>query len=468
MKEYDMIVIGSGCGLTVADEALDHGLKVALVDKGPPGGTCPNTGCIPSKMLIYPADIIAEATQAKKMGVKMSVQSLDFNFIMDRMKGSVRESQEATRNGLRNTRDLDYFEATGHFVSDYTLQAGHEQIKAEKIVIASGARPLIPPIDGLETVSYLTNESLLELEKKPDSLIIIGGGYVAVEYAHFFAAIGTEVTIIEMAERLVGAEEPEMSDVLKQELGRRMAVYTGMTAQEVSRNESEVKVIARENETGKKQTFTASHLLVAAGRKSNADILKVENTGIEIDRQGYIEVNDYLETSRKNIYAAGDANGRQMFKHTAEEEALLAAHNAIHGNSVQVDYHAAPHAVFSYPQIASVGLTEQQASEKHKVVTAVARYMDVAKGDAMREEKGFAKAVIDRDSGNILGFHVIGPYAPIVIQEVINAMASGGGIDQVQSGMHIHPALPELIVAALANARVELHKQKGEQNGDKG
>jgi len=180
-------------------------------------------------------------------------------------------------------------------------------------------------------------------------------------------------------------------------------------------------------------------------------LLKVENTGVETDKRGFIKVNAYLETSKKNIFAVGDVNGREMFTHVANREAAVAAHNALHDGKLKMDYHAIPHAVYSYPQIAAVGLTEEKARAQHDIVVARARYFDVAKGEAMMEREGFAKVIVARDSRKILGFHIVGPHAPILIQEVINAMQSGGHLDEINDGIHIHPALPELTQLTLSN-----------------
>jgi dihydrolipoamide dehydrogenase len=272
-----------------------------------------------------------------------------------------------------------------------------------------------------------------------------------VEYGHFFAAMGTRVTILEMADRLVLAEELEISELLKKELSKRMDIYTGVQAEEVKKNGRGVTVIVNDLKAGRKKEFTAQRVLVAVGRRSNADLLKVENTGVEVDKRGFIKVNEYLETTRKNIFAVGDANGQQMFTHVANVEASLVADNAIHGNQLKMDYSAAPHAVYSHPLIASVGLTEEAARKAYKVLVGRAKYSDVAQGEAMMDENGFAKAIVEVDTGKILGFHIIGPYAPILIQEVISAMASGGGIDQIQTSMHIHPAITELIPRVLSN-----------------
>lgn len=451
MKKCDVIVIGSGCGMNIVSEALAQGLATALVDKGPLGGTCPNLGCIPSKMLIFAADRIAEIQEAKKLGIEAEIRNIDFNFIMERMRKFVRENQQHMRHGLAHLANLRFYEGEGHFIDEYTIEVNGEKIKGDKIFIASGSRPFLPPIKGLDNLDYLTNETVLQLKEKPDSLIIIGGGYIAVEYGHFFAALGTKVTIVEMADRLVLAEEPEISVMLMKELSRRLDVYTGVQAEEVKRDGRGITVRAKDIKNGGKKEFRAQRLLVAVGRRSNADRLKVENTGVEVDKRGFVPVNEYLETSKKNIYAVGDANGQQMFTHVANQEALLAAHNAIHGSKLKMDYSAAPHAVYSHPQIASVGLTEEMARKTHRIMVGKAKYFDVAQGEAMMEENGFAKAIVEAETEKILGFHIIGPYAPILIQEVINVMASGGGIDHIQAGMHIHPALPELILAVLSN-----------------
>jgi len=451
MPKYDVVVIGSGCGLNIVNEALEHGLRVALVDKGPLGGTCPNLGCIPSKMLIFPAERVAEIQQAKKLGIETDIRDIAFRSIMERMREVVRENREHLRRELSNLDNLDFYEGEGRFSGAHTVEVNGEEVQGDKVFIASGSRPLIPPIEGLESVDYLTNETVLQLTERPEALIIVGGGYVAVEYGHFFAAMGTKVTILEMADRLVLSEEPEIAETLKNEMSRRMSVHTGVRARAAKGKGHDVTVVASDLASGSSKEFTAQKILMAVGRKSNADLLKVENTGVELDKRGFVKVDEYLETTKRNIFAVGDINGQQMFTHVANVEASLAADNAIHGSRTKMDYSAAPHAVYSHPQIASVGMTEEAARKAYKVLVGRARYSDVAQGQAMMEETGFAKAIVEADTGRILGFHIIGPYAPILIQEVINAMASGGGINQIQAGMHIHPAITELIPTVLAN-----------------
>lgn len=452
MKSYDVIVIGSGAGAIISDEAAAQGLKVALIDKGPlVGGTCLNWGCIPSKMLIYTADRIVEIEEAKKLGIEAEVRNVDFQSIMERMRQSRQESQVHIREGLKQSKNLDFYEGEGYFVGDYLLEVNEEKLKGERIFIASGSRPFIPPIKGSENVDYLTNESVLELKESPDSLIIIGGGYIAVEFGHFFAAMGTEVTILEMADSLVLFEEPEISDLLNSELSKHMGVYTNALAEEVKESEHGIVVVTKNTNTSKRREFAAQRIMMAVGRRSNADILKVENTGVETDKKGFIKVNEYLETNQKGIFAIGDANGQQMFRHMANREAEIVAQNAFYDTKIKVDYNAVPHAVYSHPQIASVGLTEAKAREDYDILVGRTKYFDIAKGEAMMEKQGFAKAIVEKDSGRILGFHIIGPYAPELIQEVVNAMTSGGGMEELGQGIHIHPALSELVQYALSS-----------------
>jgi len=451
MKTYDVIVIGSGSGGEIVDAAISHGMKVAWVDKGPLGGTCLNVGCIPSKILIHPADRIMEIQDAKKLGITAEIKDIDFHAIMERVQQPIQESREGMEKGIQHAENLDYYKGEGHFIKDYTLEIVGKEIQGEKIFLGSGARPLIPPIKGLDSVPYLTNENVFDLKEKPDSMVIIGGGYIAVEFAHFFSAVGTTVTIFQRGNRLIPNTEPEISELLKKQIEKRMRIYLNTEVLEVKKQGNEIIAIGKNSLTGKEVTVTAEKILVAAGRKSNADLLKVENTGVKTDTRGYIQVNEYLETSKKNIWAFGDAIGKAMFKHVANEEASVAWRNAVHDHKTKMDYHTIPYAVFTYPEISAVGMTEEEAKKNNKILVGSARYSDVAKGGAMMEHDGFTKAIVDKETGKILGFHIIGPYAPMLIQEVINAMALGGDISLLAHGMHIHPALPELILRTLGN-----------------
>ena len=372
---------------------------------------------------------------------------------MQRMRKAVKKSHDHMKKSVEMADEFDYYDGEANFIGDYTLEVKGQTIKGKTIFIVSGARPLIPPIKGVESIEYLTNESVLQLTERPESMIIVGGGYIAAEFAHFFEAMGTQVAIVQRNKRLVPDEEPEISELLKTVLSHRMKVLTGTEAVEVRQTGKVVTVTAKERDSGKQIELTAHSLLIAAGRKSNADVLMVQNTGVKTDERGYIIVDDFLETTKKDIWAFGDAISKKMFRHSANHEAELVWHNAIHGKKSRMNYLTVPHAVFSYPEIASVGLTEEQAIKlmgKHEVLVGKAMYTDVARGEAMMETEGFTKAVVHPKSGKILGYHIIGPQASVLIQEVVNAMAADGNLWSVAKGMHIHPALAEVVLKAFA------------------
>lgn len=387
---------------------------------------------------------------------------------MERMRASVKKSHDRIQQALMKAKDFDFYPGEARFIHDYTLEVlplktaetaaknSHpKQIKGKTIFLVTGARPSVPAIKGIENTPYLTNETALQLRKLPESMIIIGGGYIAVEFAHFFEAMGSVVTIVQRNARLVPEEEPDISELLKKSLSRRMKVLTGTEAVEASGGNG--AVTARVRESGEKPfALTASSLLIAAGRRSNADLLQVEKTGVKTNENGYVIVDDYFETTQKNIWAFGDAIGKKMFRHAANHESELAWHNAVHGKKSRMNYLTVPHAVFTRPEIASVGLTEHEAAKiagRQEILVGKALYTDVARGEAMRETEGFAKAVVLRKTGKILGYHIIGPQASVLIQEVVNAMAGDGNLWSVAKGLHIHPALSEVVLKAFGTLR---------------
>jgi dihydrolipoamide dehydrogenase len=296
-------------------------------------------------------------------------------------------------------------------------------IKSDKIFIGSGSRPMIPPIKGLEEAGYLTSDSLLYLTEMPESLAIIGGGYIAVEYGNFFARIGCDVKIVEMLPRILSNEEPEVSKAVQKELERHAEVFTSHRVVEVEKRGDRKFLVAVDME-GNKREIEAENVLVAVGRESNADLLKPELGGVEVDDKGWIKVNKYLETSAKGVYAIGDANGKYMFRHVANKEALVAFENAFRGRKIEMDYTSVPHAVFTQPEVASVGMREEEAVEKfwkENVLIGYEEMRTTGKGLALNLD-GFAKVIVHRN-GDILGAHIVGKCASILIQEVATLMA---------------------------------------------
>ncbi|TFG04753.1 MAG: dihydrolipoyl dehydrogenase, partial [Promethearchaeota archaeon] len=438
MKEYDLITIGTGAGLTIANAALRRGLKVAIVESGKVGGTCLTRGCIPSKVLVYPADVLREAQHAQKVGIQLKVDKLDWDVISKRMWSQIDESKEMEA-GLKQVPGLDFYKGTGEFIGEYQLLVDRgskrEEITAPKILIASGARSLIPPIEGLEEAGYVTSETFFgeKFPKKPwKSLAIIGGGIIAAEFAHIFSALGTEITIVEMLPRLVTTEEPEVSRFLERQFRQYMTVLLNKKAVAVELKKGQKQIIIEDMTSGDQSQVSTDEILVATGRRSNSDLLKPEKTGVKMER-GWIKTNEYLETSKKNIWCIGDANGLYQFRHKANYEAEIASTNIFATDDthrITASYNAVPWAIYTYPQIGHVGMTEAEALEKgYKIYVGIHNYSSVAKGFAMgytegAPDDGFVKLIVDQ-SRAILGASIIGSYAAILIQQYVYLMNAG-------------------------------------------
>jgi mycothione reductase len=449
MEKFDVLIIGSGSGASIADAAISQGLKVALVEKGDLGGTCLNRGCIPSKMVIYPADIIQTIKHAERLGIKAVIEEIDFSGIMDRMRRSVGEDRRHIEAGVAKIKGLKFFKGSAEFTGEYRIRVGAEEMEAKNIFLVVGARPEIPDIIGLDKVSYLTSENVWELHEKPTSMVIAGGGFIAAEMAHFFSSMGTDVTVISRSPRLLRHAEPEISETLTQSMRTRMTVITSAEMTNV-REAKGLKEVTYQDEKGVSQTVKAEQLLIATGLRGNGDTLHAELTGVKVDPKGYIKVNDAFETGKPRIWAFGDCIGKAMFKHVANQAAEVVWHAFSHGHVHNFDFSKVPYAVFSWPEVASVGLTEEEALKQgKKILVGEAAYADTAYGASMGEEDGFCKLIVEQENNKILGCHILGPYAPILIQEVVNCMSCGdGGVFPLMDSMHIHPALPEVVQRA--------------------
>jgi mycothione reductase len=455
MKEYDLISVGTGSAMNLVSVMIQENpeLKVAVIDKDEPGGICLTRGCIPSKILLYPAELVRTIEKTDKFGIDADVRKIDFEKVMERMRTHINKDIRMIRQGLSHSENIDYYPAVAEFTGPYTLKVGGETITSKMIFLCTGSRPTIPPIKGLESVGYLTSDTVLKMNRLPESIAIVGGGYIAAEYGHFFSAMGSNVTIIGRNPQFLKQEEPEVSALAKRELEKHMTILTNhevRAAEKTSMGSKRLIAVNREN--GEEKTTLADEILVAAGRGPNTDVLHPERAGIETDKRGWIIVDESLETSQPNIWALGDANGRYLFKHVANYESMVVYYNAVMKRNVKVDYHAIPHAVFTYPEIGSVGLREQEAIEKYgrdKVLIGVYRYEDTAKGAAMDIKNHFVKVIVEKGTMKILGAHIIGPYASILIQEIVNLMYTPEqSAEPVIKGMHIHPALNEVVERA--------------------
>lgn len=461
MKEYDLIIIGSGVGLRLLGKANDHGFNVAIIERGPSGGTCLNRGCIPTKILTYVADVIMEVDRLRELGVETTIDKIDYPWIMQRMRERVESMSKGQEEWMASEEKIDFYQGTGYFINDYVIEVKGEILTAPNIIIASGSRPLIPNIKGLDEVEYLTNDEALHLMKKPNSMIIVGGGYVATEFGHFFSAVGTDVTIIGRNPYLVKNEDTDVSELLREELSKRMSVHVNHEVVEVLEKEGHKIVKAVNRENGEEIEFKGELLLIATGRRSNTDLLHPEKSGVKVDKNGWIIVDDYFRTSKENIWSLGDAINRYQFRHIANEENNVLWHNMMQtldsnkNDSTpelrELSYHAVPRAIFSYPPIASVGLTLREAKEKGmNLEVAEVDYSWVAKGFAMGNPPSLFRLIVDGESRKIIGATIVGPHAPILIQEIINLMYTSEGTDKkLMEAIHIHPSLSELVQRSL-------------------
>jgi mycothione reductase len=464
MDRFDLIVIGSGAGMNVVYSAIEEGLKVALVEQGPLGGTCLNNGCIPSKMLIYPADVLRTAQDARMLGVEVSVDRIDFHKIMSRMHSFVDHNRRSLEEDVKADPNLALYRGTAEFVGEYIIQIGNKSLTAPQLVIASGARALVPKIPGLKEAGYLDNVSLLNLEEPPQSLIVIGAGYIGCEYGHFFSAMGTEVTLLGRSPAVLKGEEPEICQIVHKGLSSHMKVITNHEVVSIDEMGGGKVVSARNRLDNNVYTFEAQEILLAAGRRSNADILRPEMSGVQTDERGWIKVDEFLETTKKGIWALGDAIGKHMFRHTANYEARVVVHNLFHAQKeerIKADFHAVPHAVFSSPPVGAVGMKESEAlAAGRRILVGRSKYTDVAKGVAMAEENGFAKVIVE-ESGKILGCSIAGPMAPELVQQVVYLMnAEYQDLEPLINSQVIHPTLSEVLVKAFSHLKHPYHPRE--------
>ncbi|QZP39425.1 dihydrolipoyl dehydrogenase [Halobaculum magnesiiphilum] len=464
MDEVDFLVIGSGSGLDVANAAANRGQSVAIVEKGPLGGTCLNRGCIPSKMLLYHAEILETIERADEFHIDATVEGVDFSTIVREVNEEVEGDSASIREGLRSSPRHDLYEGEGRFVDDNTVEivGGDDdgtRIAADTILIAAGTRPAIPPIDGIDDVDYLTSTEALQLETPPDHLVIVGGGYIAAELGHFFETFGSEVTIVGRRPNLLPEADPEVAEAFTDRYGERMTVHTGHAATAVSQSDGEVTVEAKPYEYGDDGddgddggivdddpvSVTGDELLVAAGRTPNTDTLNLGETGIETDERGFVETDEYLRTTVDGVWALGDIVGEYLLKHSANHEAQAVVRNLFGDELEAVDYSAMPFAVFASPEVAGVGATEDELrAAGREYATRTYAYDQTARGSAMKAD-GFLKAIITLE-GEILGCHIVGPEASNLIEEVVVAMKSGSGtVRDIRESVHVHPALSEVV-----------------------
>lgn len=444
MKRYDVVVIGTGSGNIILDAALQQGLQCAQIEKGRFGGTCLTRGCIPTKVMATAADYIREIAELPKIGVEVSPARMNWEVISQRVWQKIDESNDILAY-YQSVDNLDVYQGTGYFTGEKKLKVTmndgtvSEEFTADKIFIAVGARSKIPYIDGLEQVGYLTSESFFgkKYPKKPfKSLVIMGGGPIGTEFSHIFSSAGTKVTLVQHNVRLLPKEDEEVSaQLLKSLRNSDINLLLNHKATNVRIENGEKVLTLVEKSTGEISEVRAEEIMLSVGIQPNIDTLHLENTSIKTDSRGWIITNEFLETSVKDIWAFGDVNGEAPFRHKANYEADIVAHNLFGGHQPYdwrwARYDIVPSVTYTFPQVAHVGLTEQQAIKAgYETATAKHYYSSTAKGFALGfnpgdEQDGFVKIVVDKTTNLLLGIHIIGPQSSILLQPFVNLMNVG-------------------------------------------
>ncbi|HDQ04510.1 MAG TPA: mercury(II) reductase [Deltaproteobacteria bacterium] len=460
---FDIVILGSGStAFAAAIRAAELGKTAAMTEMRTLGGTCVNRGCLPSKNLIEAARIVWEAAHPRYPGLKPVKMDVHFAELIAQKQEVV-----ATYRGkkyqaiLTDDDNIKVFDGKAELADAHTVRVGKQTLIGDQILIATGTRPAIPPIAGLDRVPYLTSDLLttgeaLELTELPDSLIIVGGGYIALELGQMFHRFGTRVTVLEHSRVILPRYEPEVSHVLTFIL-RKEGVNIVTEAQAVRtalKPNGEVEVIARVS--GKEQTFSAQKLLIATGRQPNTDGIGLEEVGVRLDDRGYVLVNDELQTSVPNIWAAGDVigdhTGSQMATPVGAHDGVIAAMNALSGARRRVDHRVIPRVIFTDPQVAMVGQTDKEAVESGiRCWCGTIPLEYVPRAGATHQPDGIAKIVIARDTQEIKGVSLVMPNAGEVIHEAAMAMRFRAKLEDFIDMIHVYPTMAEALkIAAIS------------------
>ncbi|MBB5805297.1 mycothione reductase [Saccharothrix ecbatanensis] len=453
VRHFDLVIIGTGSGNSIADERF-AGWNIAIVEKGVFGGTCLNVGCIPTKMFVHAADVAAAPGSGARLGVDAHLDGVRWTDVRDRIFGRIDPISEGGRRWrAEENANVTVFAGTARFTGPKTLDTGTgEVITGDRFVLAAGSRPVVPDVADLDSVGYHTSDTIMRLDALPARITILGSGFVAAEFAHVFSSFGVAVTVIARSDLLLRHEDREVATRFTRVASEKWDVRLKRKAVRAERVDGVVR-LHLEGPNGA-EVVESEELLVAVGRTPNADLLDLAATGVAVHPDGRIAVDEYQRTSVEGVYAMGDVSSEYQLKHVANHEARVVQHNLLHPDApIASDHRFVPAAVFSSPQIASVGLTEEEAVERGvRHVAASQAYASIAYGWAMEDTTGFAKILADPDTGLILGAHIIGPQASSVIQPVIQAMSFGLDARTMARGQYwIHPGMPEVIENALLN-----------------
>jgi len=450
---YDAIIIGSGqAGVPLAGALAGRGWQVALVERGPLGGTCINTGCSPTKTIIASARAAHLARRGADFGVLTGPVSVDFARVMARKDEIVRRFRGGVEKRLQDKENVTIVRAEGRFEGPHLVRAGDHVLEAERIYINTGARAAAPPIPGLEEVPYLTNTTILDLTALPAHLVIIGGGYIGLEYAQAFRRFGSEVTIVERGPQIMGREDRDIAEeALKILGGEGIRVLLGAETQRVARRANGIEIAVWHD--GASETIAGSHLLVAAGRRPNSDRLNLEAAGIATDAHGTITVDDHLQTNVPGVWALGDVNGRGAFTHTSYNDFEIVLDN-LDGGTRALSNRIPTYAVYIDPPLGRVGMSERQVRESgRKALIGVKPMAHIARAIERDETAGFIKVLVDAETKLFLGAAVFGIGGDEIVHTITDQMAAQAPYTVMQNTVHIHPTVSELIPTLLGELK---------------
>ena len=451
---YDLVVVGAGSGNMLPDSVL-AGRRVAVVEAGLFGGTCLNRGCIPSKILVYTADVAQTVRDAAAFGIDASPGKADWPAIRDRVFGHI-DTVPGKAVDYRRRSGVDVYTGQARFTGPQELRVGEDTLRARNIVLATGSRPKIPDLPGLADVPYLTSDNVMRLPELPGSMAIIGGGFIAAEMGHVFSSLGSKITVIERGPAMLSRHDTDIRKAFTTAFGQQVDLRLNTTVQRADATADGVR-LSLLTPDGPAEV-TAAKLLVAVGRRPNSDLLNLPAAGIGTDEHGHVRTDHRLRTKAPGVWALGDLANHFQLKHMANAEARVVWHNIVHPDQPrEARFPVVPAAVFADPQVAAAGATEQQLiASGRPYLAATRRYGSTAYGWALQDTTSFVKVLADPETRLLLGAHLIGPQASILIQPLVQAMCLGSTIDDVATGvLYIHPALTEVVEQALVGLGVE-------------
>jgi mercuric reductase len=469
-SKYELVIIGGGAAaFAAAFKAEAQGVKTAIIERGLLGGTCINVGCVPSKNLLGAGQILHSSKQPTYPSILPCNSDFDFSKTITDKDNLIKYlRKQKYYDVLSNLDNVDLIEANASFVSDKKLKVNGKILEADKFIIATGSSPSVPPIRGIDKVDYLTNKEALSLKEKPSSLIVIGGRVLGLEFAQMYSRFGTKVTLMQRSERIIPEHEPEISDALHQSLTEEgIEIVTGVEIKEVyQKNGSKFVNALVDNKNGNIEkntgrTFEAEQLLMATGRRPNTADLHLQNAGVKVrDEDGAITVNSEMRTSAPHIWAGGDVVVEPMLETLAAKEGAIAAENALTGSHKKINFLSVPSAIFTSPQVASVGLTEEKMMEKYGYCSCKTLEMkEVPKGLTVNETKGLIKMAIDPKKNNrIVGVHILANIAADIIHEAVMAVKYRLTIDDVIDTVHVFPTMTEAIKLVATSFKQDVSK----------